>query len=45
MMIWPEGIWYMKVTKEDLPQIVDTYLTLEAADKKQEDSTAAPAGK
>jgi (2Fe-2S) ferredoxin len=45
MMIWPEGIWYMKVTKEDVPQIVDTYLTLEAADKKPEDSTAAPAGK
>jgi hypothetical protein len=24
MMIWPEGLWYMKVTKEDVPQIVDT---------------------
>ncbi len=25
MMIWPEGLWYMKVTKEDVPQIVDQY--------------------
>ena len=28
MMIWPEGLWYMKVTKEDVPQIVDKYLSL-----------------
>lgn len=34
LMIWPEGIWYMKVTKEDIPQIVDTYLKLEEQDNK-----------
>jgi (2Fe-2S) ferredoxin len=34
LMIWPEGIWYMKVTKEDIPQIVDTYLKLEEADRQ-----------
>jgi (2Fe-2S) ferredoxin len=34
IMIWPEGIWFMKVAKEDIPQIVDTYLKLEEADKK-----------
>jgi (2Fe-2S) ferredoxin len=33
MMIWPEGLWYMKVTKEDVPQIIEKYLTLEAADQ------------
>jgi (2Fe-2S) ferredoxin len=32
-MIWPEGLLYMKVTKEDVPQIVEKYLTLEAADQ------------
>ena len=35
LMIWPEGIWYMKVTKEDIPQIVDTYLKLEEQDNKE----------
>jgi (2Fe-2S) ferredoxin len=40
MMIWPEGIWYMKVTKEDIPAIVETYLKLEAADEKA--AAAAP---
>ncbi len=35
LMIWPEGIWYMKVTKEDIPQIVDTYLKLEDQDNKE----------
>ena len=33
MMIWPEGLWYMKVTKEDVPQIIDKYLSLEAANQ------------
>jgi len=32
-MIWPEGLWYMKVTKEDVPQIIDKYLSLEAANQ------------
>ena len=35
LMIWPEGIWYMKVTKEDSPRIVDTYLKLEEQDNKE----------
>ena len=39
MMIWPEGLWYMKVTKNDVPQIVDTYLKLEEADKAKESAT------
>jgi (2Fe-2S) ferredoxin len=33
MMIWPEGLWYMKVSKEDVPQIIDKYLSLEQADQ------------
>ncbi len=33
MMIWPDGIWYMKVTKENIPEIIETYLKLEEADK------------
>jgi (2Fe-2S) ferredoxin len=33
MMIWPKGLWYMKVTKEDVPQIIEKYLSLEAADQ------------
>ena len=33
MMIWPEGLWYMKVTNEDVPRIVDKYLSLQAADQ------------
>lgn len=41
MMIWPEGLWYMKVTKEDVPQIVEQYLKLEVADQAKEASTAA----
>jgi len=41
MMIWPEGLWYMKVTKEDIPQIVETYMKLEEADKAQEATAAA----
>jgi (2Fe-2S) ferredoxin len=35
IMIWPEGLWYMKVTKEDIPQIVQTYMKLEEADKQK----------
>jgi len=42
MMIWPEGLWYMKVSKDDVPQIVDTYLKLEAAGQTKE-AGAAPA--
>jgi (2Fe-2S) ferredoxin len=33
MMIWPEGLWYMKVGKGDVPQIVDKYLSLEQAEQ------------
>ena len=33
MMIWPEGLSYMKVAKEDVSQIIEKYLTLEAADQ------------
>ena len=33
MMIWPEGLWFMKVTKEDVPQIVEKYLSIEAAEQ------------
>ena len=36
MMIWPEGLWYMKVTKTDVPQIVDTYLKLEESGQAKE---------
>jgi (2Fe-2S) ferredoxin len=35
LMIWPEGIWYLKVTKQDIPSIVETFLTLEGEDKKE----------
>ena len=42
MMIWPEGLWYMKVTQEDVPQIVEQYMKLEAADQTKE-AGAAPA--
>ncbi|MFQ5849814.1 MAG: ferredoxin [Candidatus Binatia bacterium] len=35
LMIWPEGIWYMKVTKEDIPKIIDAYLGLEEGDRKE----------
>ncbi len=33
VMIWSEGIWYMKVTKEDIRQIIETYMKLEGSDK------------
>ena len=38
LMIWPEGIWYMKVTKTDIPEIIDTYLKLEEADRIESSS-------
>ena len=41
MMIWPEGLWYMKVTKTDVPQIVDTYLKLEEGGQAKEVGAAA----
>jgi len=41
MMIWPEGLWYMKVTKTDVPQIVDTYLKLEEGAPAQAAGAAA----
>ena len=40
MMIWPEGLWSMKVTKADVPQIVEQYLKLEDQTKE---AGAAPA--
>ncbi|MCZ6624632.1 MAG: (2Fe-2S) ferredoxin domain-containing protein [Deltaproteobacteria bacterium] len=45
MMIWPDGLWYMKVTKENIPEIVEAYLKLEEADKKKEDALPNPTGK
>lgn len=33
MMIWPEGLRFMKMTKEVVPQIVEKYLTIEAAEQ------------
>ena len=36
MMIWPEGLWFMKVTKEDLPKIIGTYMKLEEAGQAKE---------
>lgn len=41
IMIWPEGIWFMKVTKDDIPRIVDTFLTLEEQNKNA--PSASPA--
>jgi (2Fe-2S) ferredoxin len=45
MMIWPDGIWYMKVTKEDIPEIVETYLKLEEADKNKGSAAENVVGK
>ncbi len=45
LMIWPDGIWYMKVTKEDIPEIIDTYLKLEESNTKQEGASPAPVGR
>jgi (2Fe-2S) ferredoxin len=40
MMIWPEGLWYMKATKDDVPQIVDQCLKLEESAKTKEAAAA-----
>jgi (2Fe-2S) ferredoxin len=40
MMIWPEGLWHMKVTKDDIPQIVDQYLKAEEATKTNQAAAA-----
>jgi (2Fe-2S) ferredoxin len=40
MMIWPEGLWYKKVSEEDVPQIVEQHLKLEAADRANEAGAA-----
>jgi (2Fe-2S) ferredoxin len=32
MMICPEELWYMKVTKQEVPQIVEEHMKLEAAE-------------
>jgi (2Fe-2S) ferredoxin len=45
MMIWPDGIWYMKVTKEDIPEIIETYLKLEEADKTKGSAAENVVGK
>ncbi len=42
MMFWPDGFWYMKVTKLDIPEIIETYLKLEESDKKQAGATPTP---
>lgn len=42
MMIWPEGLWYMRVSKEDVPQIVEQYMKLEGTDQAKE-AGATPA--
>jgi (2Fe-2S) ferredoxin len=36
VMIWPEGIWHMKVSKENIEEIVETYLKLDEAGNKKE---------
>jgi (2Fe-2S) ferredoxin len=45
MMIWPEGLWFMKVTKEDLPKIIDTYMKLEEADQPKNGGAESVAGR
>jgi (2Fe-2S) ferredoxin len=45
MMIWPEGLWFMKVTKEDLPKIIETYMKLEEADQAKDTGMESAAGK
>jgi (2Fe-2S) ferredoxin len=42
LMIWPEGIWYLKVTKQDIPSIVERFLTLE--EENQTTRAGNPAG-
>ena len=45
MMIWPEALWYMKVTQQDIPQIIETYMKLEDADQVKESAPASAAAK
>jgi (2Fe-2S) ferredoxin len=45
LMIWPDGIWYMKVTKDDVPEIIDTYLKLEETDQAKENALENAVGK
>lgn len=45
MMIWPEGLWFMKVTKEDLPKIIETYMKLEEVDLTRDSEAQSAAGK
>ncbi|MBI4527811.1 MAG: (2Fe-2S) ferredoxin domain-containing protein [Deltaproteobacteria bacterium] len=45
LMIWPDGIWYMKVTKADIPEIIETYLKLEEADRNRTAASENAAGK
>jgi (2Fe-2S) ferredoxin len=40
-MIWPETLRYKKVSNNDVPQIVDTYLKLEETNKTKESAAAA----
>ncbi len=44
VMIWPEGIWYMKVTQDDIPQIIETYMKLEGSDKQAVEASPTPVG-
>lgn len=45
LMIWPEGIWYMKVTKSNIPEIIDTYLKLGESGKNDASASDNVTGK
>jgi (2Fe-2S) ferredoxin len=45
MMIWPDGLWYMKVTKENIPEIIATYLKLEEGDTNKTGASEIATGK
>ena len=45
MMIWPDGLWYMKVTKENIPEIIATYLKLEEGDTNKAGASEIAIGK
>ena len=30
VMVWPDGVWHMKVTKDNISEIIETYLKPEA---------------
>ena len=45
MIIWPEGLWFMKVTKQELPKIIETYMKLEEADQAKDNGVASVAAK